>query len=109
LAAPKGNKFSTGRTPGSKNQRTIEWEELGKVLLSSGADRAARIMAEAQDDDYMKYYMQLVEYFAPKQSRVEAINKNDTQVSINVNWDGQNFIHTTPKASLQSGEGPERS
>lgn len=98
-----------GRPKGAIGKKTMQWEELGKLLLSSGADRAARIMAESEDDDYMKYYMQLVEYFAPKQSRVESVNKNDTQLSINVNWDGQNFIHTTPKASLQSGESTEGS
>jgi hypothetical protein len=98
---------ANGRPKGAKGVKTLEWEEFGRKLLSAGTKRASRILEESNDEEFMKYYLHLVEYWKPKQQRIESVNQNDTQISINVNWDGQNLINPTSKASLQSGESPE--
>lgn len=87
-----------GKPKGTKNTKTIEWEDFGKLLLTSGTERVQRVMAESSDDDFMKYYIQLVEYFAPKQSRVENKNSNDSTVKIVLDWDVDGTINQITEA-----------
>jgi len=60
-----------GRPEGSKNKKTIEWEAFGKAIIEHGSDRAKQIMDKSNDKDFMFYYLNLLEYFKPKQSRQE--------------------------------------
>jgi len=78
--------------------------DITEWMLSVGKDRALRIMQDSDDEDYMRYYLQLLEYHAPKLARVESTNKNDTTINIQVNWDDTTVIHTTTATALQSGE-----
>ena len=79
MAAPKGNKYSTGRTPGTKNQKTLEWEALGEALVSKHSERANKVLASLDDEKFLDAYGKLLEYFKPKQSRQE-VKQDGTHV-----------------------------
>lgn len=86
MPAPKGNKFSKGRPKGSHNERTKQWEELGRMLLEDGAERVKTILQESDPENFMKWYNLLLEYFKPKLARSENENKNTGEVTIKVNY-----------------------
>jgi hypothetical protein len=82
MPAPKGNKYSTGRPSGSKNERTKQWEDLGEALLTRHAERANRIMETMPDDKFLDNYGKLLEYFKPKQARTEIKQEGTQQVEV---------------------------
>ena len=82
MPAPKGNKYSTGRPSGSKNERTKQWEDLGEALLTRHAERANRIMETMPDDTFLDNYGKLLEYFKPKQARTEIKQEGTQQVEV---------------------------
>lgn len=82
MPAPKGNKYSTGRPSGSKNERTKQWEDLGEALLTRHAERANRIMDTMPDDKFLDNYGKLLEYFKPKQARTEIKQEGTQQVEV---------------------------
>jgi hypothetical protein len=82
MPAPKGNKYSTGRPAGSKNERTKQWEDLGEALLTRHAERANRIMETMPDDKFLDNYGKLLEYFKPKQARTEIKQEGTQQVEV---------------------------
>jgi len=69
-----------GRKKGSKNKRTIEWEQLGEFITAEGAKRAAKIMMECEDEQFMNHYKSMLEYFKPKQARTEITGDPDAPV-----------------------------
>lgn len=64
-----GNK--SGKPKGTKSQKTIAWENLGDFITESGAERVKGILTKCTDKEFMLYYPMLLEYFKPKQQRVE--------------------------------------
>ncbi len=69
MAAPKGHK---GYKPkGAVSAKTVAWNKLGDFITGQGAERLKRILSELDDVTFMKVYIQLIEYFKPKQSRIE--------------------------------------
>lgn len=60
-----------GKPVGTKSKKTIAWENLGDFLTEAGAIRAKEIMMKAPSKEFMVYFNNLLEYFKPKQSRVE--------------------------------------
>ena len=111
MGLPKGRTNNPkGREVGSKNVRTLEWERIKDTFLSVHTARANRILATMDDDKFMDAYLKLLEYFKPKMSRAEITNSDSTEIKINVEWDADTqFIHTTTKAALKSGESPKGS
>lgn len=95
----------SGKPKGTKNTKTIEWEEFGKELLNEGSMKAKRILSESTDENFMKYYIQLIEYFAPKQSRIESTNKNDNQTIIKIEWETDGIINQITEASSKPNKG----
>jgi len=78
----KGEPKKGGKQKGSKNRKTIEWEEFGRELLEFGLPRAMNIMKNSTDRNFMFYFGDLIEYFKPKLSRAEN-NNNDT---LTIEW-----------------------
>lgn len=66
----KGQKTG-GKVKGSKNLKSIQWEDLGYSLLTNHSERANHILANCDDDVFLDNYTKLLEYFKPKQARVE--------------------------------------
>lgn len=77
-----GNK--NGKPVGTKSQKTIAWEQLGDFLTEAGANKAKQIMLEATPDKFMLYFTTLLEYFKPKQQRIEnniAVDENKLEIT----------------------------
>ncbi len=67
----KGQKKIGGKKKGTKNQKTLEWEEFGRHLLEYGLPRAQEILSKSTPDKFMEYFPKLLEYFKPKLGRTE--------------------------------------
>lgn len=81
MAAPKGNKYSSGRPTGSKSEKTIQWEELGHALITKHSGRANEILENCDDVTFMDNYGKLLEYFKPKLARQDV--KIDGSLTLN--------------------------
>jgi hypothetical protein len=73
-----GNK--AGKPVGTKSQKTIAWENLGEFITEAGAEKVKEILTKASPKDFMDYYTTLLEYFKPKQQRIE----NNVNVQDNI-------------------------
>ena len=71
-----------GRTKGTKNEKTLQWEELGHSLLTRHSERANSILAQCNDDVFMDNYGKLLEYFMPKLARTETKMQAETETTI---------------------------
>ena len=58
-----------GRPPGSKSERTKQWEELGESLLTRHSGRANQILETCDDEMFMENYSKLLNYFKPQLAR----------------------------------------
>jgi len=86
MAKAKGGvRPNSGRKPGSKNERTLQWEALGETLLTAHSERANQILASCDDDTFLENYSKLLEYFKPKLARTEVKNDGVQQVNITFN------------------------
>lgn len=76
-----GNK--KGKPVGTKSEKTLAWERLGDFITETGAERVKEILEDCSQKDFMIYYPMLLEYFKPKQQRVEnTIKTEDTNIEI---------------------------
>lgn len=64
-----GNK--SGKPKGTKSEKTLAWEQLGDFITEAGAERVKTILESCTPKDFMIYYPMLLEYFKPKQQRIE--------------------------------------
>jgi len=71
----KGKKTG-GKVKGSKNLKSIQWEELGHSLLTNHSGRANQILATCDDEMFLDNYTKLMEYFKPKLARTEVTGKD---------------------------------
>ena len=80
---PKGHTNNpNGRPVGSKNERTIMWEQLGEYVVTSGAERAMAILASMDEAEFLHYYLTMLEYFKPKQARTQVVGDKEAPVQI---------------------------
>ncbi len=78
MAFEKGHK---GYKPvGAVSERVKAWEQLGDFITDAGAIRVKQILATCDEETFLKYYGQFMEYFKPKLSRSEA--KVDTNLNM---------------------------
>ena len=75
-----------GRSVGSKNIKTEQWEQLGTFIIEKGAERAIRILDEMGDELYLDAYTKLLGYFKPKLKAVD--NKTDNTGNIIIDLGG---------------------
>ncbi len=78
---PRTGKFrkgNPGRPRGTKNVRTVQWEELGKELTDRHADKfnalLDRLWASRDLNDQVRaaeLFLRLAEYFRPKLQRTQ--------------------------------------
>ena len=68
-----GNK--EGRPTGSKNTKTIEWEQLKESILSTHTDRFNKILTNIDDKGFIDAYLKTIQYFKPrlKFSKIEDV------------------------------------
>lgn len=84
----KGN---PGKPKGAIHEKTRIWNEIGEWFKNEALELYKDNLIEMMEDpkqkaEAMKRYEALLEYFAPKLSRVES--KNETKVNINkpIKW-----------------------
>ncbi|MFZ7105914.1 MAG: hypothetical protein ACO1HD_04760 [Bacteroidota bacterium] len=82
-----------GRPPGIQNERTKQWEELGKALLERHAERANEVLNNLDDDKFIDQFSKLLEYFKPKLARSE-VKTNHGPVTIKVVREGNSYKPT---------------
>lgn len=98
-----GARPGAGRKEGSKNERTKQWEELGKALLERHSERANQVLDNLDDDKFIDQYAKLLEYFKPKLARSEVKQENAPAV-IRIVRDGVSY--TPSDAARKSGDDP---
>lgn len=96
MAFKKGREKTGGAKTGSKHIKTRQWEALGLMHEEGGAETAKKILKalgeKAFKEDgsinvdmaikYMNIYNTTLEYFKPKQARVENVNKGETVIVV---------------------------
>jgi hypothetical protein len=86
MAFKKGESGNpSGRPNGAVNKRTEMWNQLGEYVVTSGAQRAMTILGDMDDEDFLHYYLTMLEYFKPKQARQTIVGENDAPVQIIIN------------------------
>ena len=80
---PKGHTNNpNGRPKGAKSKKTVEWEALGEAITTRHADRFNKILKDLPDDKFANKFIQVLEYFKPKQARVENVHQGDVSINI---------------------------
>lgn len=84
MPLPKGRTNNPkGKPKGIKSAKTKAWEKLGEVIVNDSAERFMNILSEMKDEEFVKNYLMILEYFKPKQSRAEV----KAEHSLTVNWE----------------------
>jgi len=76
-----------GRPVGTVSDKVRMWNELGEWFVSEGAQKCMRIMNDMEDEEYIKHYTALLEYFKPKQARITHSGDEKAPVIIQVHSD----------------------
>ena len=76
-----------GRPQGAVSEKTRMWNELGEWFTQQGAAKCMRIMNEMEDEEYIKHYTALLEYFKPKQARITHSGDEKSPVIVQVHPD----------------------
>lgn len=85
---PKGVSGNpSGRPQGAISDKVRMWNELGEWFVQEGAAKCMRIMNEMEDEEYIKHYTALLEYFKPKQARITHSGDEKAPVVIQVHSD----------------------
>ena len=85
---PKGVSGNpSGRPQGAVSDKVKMWNELGEWFVQEGAAKCMRIMNDMDDEEYIKHYTALLEYFKPKQARITHSGDEKAPVIIQVHSD----------------------
>ena len=85
---PKGTSGNpSGRPQGAISDKVKMWNELGEWFVQEGAAKCMRIMNDMEDEEYIKHYTALLEYFKPKQARITHSGDEKAPVIIQVHSD----------------------
>jgi hypothetical protein len=77
----------SGRPQGAVSDKVKMWNDLGDWFVQEGAAKCMRIMNGMEDEEYIKYYTALLEYFKPKQARITHSGDDKAPVIIQVHSD----------------------
>jgi DNA-binding Lrp family transcriptional regulator len=85
---PKGTSGNpSGRPQGAISDKVRMWNDLGDWFVQEGAAKCMRIMNDMEDEEYIKHYTALLEYFKPKQARITHSGDEKAPVIIQVHSD----------------------
>lgn len=80
-----------GRLPGAINKRSKEWMVLGDMIRGQHAHQFNSVLSDLFHSDDMEdrikgaaLYLNALEYFQPKYSRVEHVDKDDKTDSVTI-------------------------
>ena len=73
-----------GKPKGTKSTKTLQWEAIAEYLTDEGAEKAKKILMKMNDESFMRNYLQILEYFKPKQARIESEVSVVTPLTVNI-------------------------
>lgn len=73
-----------GRPVGAVSEKVKMWEALGNYVINEGAERAMHVLSTMDDEEYLKHYLTMLEFFKPKQARVTHAGDAKEPVVINM-------------------------
>lgn len=73
-----------GRPKGTVSERLKMWEALGEYVVTQGAERAMAALHAMDDEEFLKNYLTMLEYFKPKQARVTHAGDESSPVIIQI-------------------------
>jgi hypothetical protein len=76
-----------GRPMGAISDKVKMWNDLGDWFVQEGASKCMRIMNDMDDEEYIKHYTALLEFFKPKQARITHSGDDKAPVIIQVHSD----------------------
>lgn len=84
----KGHSKKGGKVKGSKAKKTlikesvglVSWENLQKYLLTKGADKFIEEVSKMKGHAFAINFLQAIEYFKPKLSRVDSTNTHKVEI-----------------------------
>jgi hypothetical protein len=77
----------SGRPQGAISDKVRMWNDLGDWFVQEGAAKCMRIMNDMDDEEYIKHYTALLEFFKPKQARITHSGDEKAPVIIQVHGD----------------------
>ena len=117
----KFTKGNPGRPKGSRNERTLQWEELGKEITEGNAARFNDLLGRLWDSsdltDQMRaaeLFLKVVEFFKPKLQRVQVPSDGgpklippllvqDGIARVPENWPGPQIRFLGPSEHVEDG------
>ncbi len=82
--AAGGKRKGAGQKPGAKWQKTQQWEAIGEALITTHSARFNKILGNSDDDKFSRLFLEVMEYFKPKQSRVETKQEGEQTINIKI-------------------------
>jgi hypothetical protein len=73
-----------GKPKGALSSKTKMWEALGEYVVTQGAERAMAALHAMDDEEFLKNYLTMLEYFKPKQARVTHAGDESSPVIIQI-------------------------
>lgn len=67
---------------GAISAKTRQWEVLGEAITSQHTGRFNEILSRANDLQFVSMYLQVLEYFKPKQARTEMTGKDGEALTV---------------------------
>lgn len=77
-----------GKKKGTLNKKSREWAELGEAIKTKHAKRFNAILEDLDNEKFLDKFLQVLEYFQPKQQRVVSENHNiNENIEVTLNLD----------------------
>ena len=101
----KGNTNNpAGKPKGTKSAKTKQWEELGAKIIGESAERFMSVLDNLDDENFMRNYLMILEYFKPKQQRTEI--KGELKSTVDLSSMSTEELKERAKAAAKLYESP---
>jgi len=72
-----------GKKAGTKNSKTLQWEQLGEAIITTHAERFNGILHKTNDEKFVSLFVQVLEHFKPKLSREDGTKTVKQEINVN--------------------------
>ena len=79
-----------GRPKGSKSEKVKAWDELGEYIVGEGAERYMALLTDLGNDEFLKRFENILEYFKPKQQRTDITSGGEALKPPQINFVDEN-------------------
>ena len=80
----KGDKKppGSGRKVGSVNKKTIQWKTFSEYCMNGGLDRFKRELDKLRGEQYVRHFLNLMEFHQPKLTRTTHVDNDGNALPI---------------------------